>query len=476
LLLALTLMVVVAVPGLLCPARAGATEMLDQSQTAPSTGVFLVGGGMQMSQIVTANIYGTLHRVSLYLDNLYDTDPVTVSIQTVIGGEPSGNEIGHGEIPASAFPPYDQPGWVDAIINGGVLIAPGTQYAIVVFSAGAIQWYYSGDVYSRGYMLVNSGGGWSSLSTADAMFQTYVIPDVLDQAAYVGDIWGEPHGLKMMAQTFTAGLSGVLDRVNVGLNIVAYQSYPRSYIDASIQTVNGGYPSGVVIGQGSFPTDLIPFAPPTWITIPISGAVVTAGTQYALVLNDPTGEFVWLNGGYGGVDPYPGGHMLFSNGYGWTVEPVDADFETYVATPLAFAPPPPPATITPCSSGVCPAVIASVTPKDSTARVTSTVQFQERPDGTVHGILNFNDSRTGDLALKGCVTDSTACLLTVTTFDCADEHAITVAGTYTPRGETAADYLLTLSGVRDGIGTFTLTVGDYTYTLTRHGIVDVTCP
>jgi hypothetical protein len=78
--------------------------------------------------------------------------------------------------------------------------------------------------------------------------------------------------------------------------------------------------------------------------------------------------------------------------------------------------------------------------------------------------------------LQGCATQSAACRLTVTTFACTDQHAITVAGTYTPKEETAGNYLLTLSGIRGGIGTLTLTAGDSTYTLTRKGIVDVTCP
>jgi hypothetical protein len=66
--------------------------------------------------------------------------------------------------------------------------------------------------------------------------------------------------------------------------------------------------------------------------------------------------------------------------------------------------------------------------------------------------------------------------LTVTTFACTDQHAITVAGTYKPPRGTAGEYQLSLSGVRDGIGTFTLTAGDYTYTLSHNGIVNVTCP
>jgi hypothetical protein len=57
-----------------------------------------------------------------------------------------------------------------------------------------------------------------------------------------------------------------------------------------------------------------------------------------------------------------------------------------------------------------------------------------------------------------------------------DQNTITVNGIYTPKGENDNYYELNLSGAKNEIGTFTLTVGNYTYTLTRQGIVDVTCP
>lgn len=51
-----------------------------------------------------------------------------------------------------------------------------------------------------------------------------------------------------------------------------------------------------------------------------------------------------------------------------------------------------------------------------------------------------------------------------------------VAGTYTPRGGTATGYQLTLSGAANGPGTFSLMTGDYSFTVTLEGIVNVTCP
>jgi hypothetical protein len=483
--------------GLLYPASARAAETLDQSQTvsqSPTT----VYNDTQQAQIFTAGLYGTLDRVSLRLENWSASPPsgavLNVSVQTVIAGVPSGKQIGSGTIPLNAIPPLGSPGWVDVTIHGAVVHA-GTQYALVLQTSiwnADVTWWFAYTSYAGGEMAFNDGNTWSLSETNNFTFQTYVVPDAVDQSNPAGA--DQVFVTAMEGQTFTAGQSGVLDRVGVLLE----NFYARAPLQASIQTVTGGFPSGIVIGQGSIPASWSsgPWYP-GWVDVDISDAVVTAGTQYALVLQGGSGQFTWS---FAPSETYTGGDMVRNDGDGWRAENIpgyptaDAVFKTYVAPSFTYEPPPPPATITPCSLGVCPAVSGSVTPKDSTARVTSNVQFQELPNGTIHGILNFNDSKTGNFVLEGCTTTSAACRLTVTTFACTDQHAITVAGTYTPNGETTSNYLLTLSGVTDGMGTFTLTVaspiatfqgggphavanlvGDYTYTLAHKGIVDVTC-
>jgi hypothetical protein len=485
----LTLVLVCALPGLMHSewARA-ADEVIDQEQTRPCTDVWKIGGGYrpEMAQIVTAAWHGVTYRVGLYLENVSATGSVLVSIQTVIGGKPSGIEIGRGKIPVDSLPPYGEPDWVNVII-GNVPVVPGTQYAIVLSSAnGTIQWYACGDVYPRGFMLANDGNGWISWPVADAMFRTWVIPDQLDQSQGSEGPSNTYYNGVQVGQTFTAGLSGFLDRVLVFLQNATVTQPCIDPIQVTIQTVTEeGYPSGKVIGYGSIPCSSLPTVRPGPVTASIIGASVSAGTQYALVLKQPRGggAFMWpMWPDYDGNSSYPGGTMVYNDGGGWYgAVPLDgagdAVFETFVAQPIMFSPPPsPPLASTTCSGGVCPVATATITPADSTAQITSNVQFRARQNGTVQGILSFNDSRTGDVALHGCTTDSTACRLTVTTFACTDDHAITIKGTYTPRGETETYYELNLSGVKKEIGTFTLTVGNDTYTLTRDGIVDVTCP
>jgi len=472
----------------LFPASAGADDTLDQSQPVSQSSQ-TVSYSIPRAQIFTAGAYGTLDRVSLRLENYWSSLPsgaeLIVSVQTVIGGLPSGKQIGSGHIALSAIPAYESGGdWVDVGIRGA-LVQARTQYALVlqtnVWNANVNWWWAyegatSGSSYTGGEMAFNDGTSWISEENYDFTFKTYVIPDTLDQyqlSIYKYD-WTDK-----WAQIFTAGISGVLDRVWV---FVRY----NETIDVTIETVNGGYPSGTVIGQGTWEgsTNILTGS---WIDVGISGGTtVTAGTQYAIILHaDPYANPYGLEWFYTmEEDAYPQGYML-NEGYdgNWKVftdlsgeYTANAAFKTYVVQPLLYASRPVPATITPCSSGVCPAVSGSVTPPDSTARVTSNVQFKELPDGKVHGILNFNDSRTGNFVLKGCTTSSNACLLTVTTFACTDEHTIEIRGTYNSKKEPAGNYQLKLNGVKDGIGTFSLTAGSYTYTLTHEGIVDVTCP
>lgn len=89
--------------------------------------------------------------------------------------------------------------------------------------------------------------------------------------------------------------------------------------------------------------------------------------------------------------------------------------------------------IQPCANDVCPEVSGSFTQADFTGGVTGHFSFRERTDETVKGVLNFTDQRPDGLVLRGYITDSAACRLTVRAFSCLDEHT-TVNGTYTPKG------------------------------------------
>jgi Ca2+-binding RTX toxin-like protein len=116
------------------------------------------------------------------------------------------------------------------------------------------------------------------------------------------------------AQTFTAGLSGVLDQADLKLYKLGT---PPDPVNVEIRDTSAGIPGTTVLATGTIPTSAITttgtgeFASVTFAT----PALVTAGTLYALVAYAPgTGSDVvsWFD--QSGGDPYPSGGYFFSNG------------------------------------------------------------------------------------------------------------------------------------------------------------------
>jgi hypothetical protein len=196
LLLPLILALVIAVPGLLRPASASASEMIDQSQTVSQSST-TVSWNFPRAQIFTAGITGDLTRVSLRLENFTSTPPpgaaLFISVQTVSGGLPSGEQIGTGKILLNAIPAYRSGGdWVDVDLSGDPLlwigykpyVNAGVQYALVlqvsVWNAN-VNWWYAGQSaygssYTFGEMALNNGSGWIVDTRFDFTFKTYVEP------------------------------------------------------------------------------------------------------------------------------------------------------------------------------------------------------------------------------------------------------------------------------------------------------------
>lgn len=143
------------------------------------------------------------------------------------------------------------------------------------------------------------------------------------------------------AQTFTAGITGQLDQVDLKLQGMSL----TTALTVQIRDGSGTGPGGTVLASTTIPTSAAPvsaaFVPATFTT----PASVTAGTQYAIVaMNDSVGWF-WEAGTASG-SPYPGG-KFYGSASGppamgtWTQGNADADFEfkTYVAPPVVTPPP-----------------------------------------------------------------------------------------------------------------------------------------
>jgi hypothetical protein len=145
------------------------------------------------------------------------------------------------------------------------------------------------------------------------------------------------------AQTFTAGITGALDRVDLHLKQGGAENAP---LTVQIRNAPGGFVGETVLTSrsvGGVGTD------PSGSLVPIvfgSPPPVVAGTPYAIVVYSTT-SVGYYNWGFSDVDPYPLGRVTEStdpfpaSGASFTnVGHVGEDFafRTYVAPPTAATP------------------------------------------------------------------------------------------------------------------------------------------
>ncbi len=146
-------------------------------------------------------------------------------------------------------------------------------------------------------------------------------------------VWGSVRA----AQSFTAGISGDLDQVDL---LLARSGSPGD-LAVEIQTMAGGVPSGTVLASETVPAASVTSSY-TWISVPLSPvAPSSAGVQYAIVLSAPSSiiaidRYDWaVTGG----DPYAAGTQLSSldGGANWIAgDPNnDSNFKTYVGDSTA---------------------------------------------------------------------------------------------------------------------------------------------
>lgn len=128
------------------------------------------------------------------------------------------------------------------------------------------------------------------------------------------------------AQTFTAGMTGALDRIDVDLTSSIYGDGP---VGIELRTVSGGVPSSTVLAS-ALTSDPIAEG---WNTVTFATPPrVLAGTQYAIVATNSGSEVDWLLSS--NTNPYAGGTNFtdFGDGAGWASNFPDYDltFKTYV--------------------------------------------------------------------------------------------------------------------------------------------------
>jgi hypothetical protein len=149
-----------------------------------------------------------------------------------------------------------------------------------------------------------------------------------------------------VAQTFTAGIGGRLDQVDVAVSRAGASTQP---LQVEIRAVTGGAPSNApALASAAVAAASIPLsANPSFVSVPFaSPASVDAGTQYAIVVSTSSCGFVncyvWGAGPTG--SSYASGSGFQSGDSGATWPPLNAfgstdlAFKTYVArVPTAAA-------------------------------------------------------------------------------------------------------------------------------------------
>jgi len=157
----------------------------------------------------------------------------------------------------------------------------------------------------------------------------------LDQSQENADAGSYYDEFQWLGQTFTAGLSGKLDRLEVGMTAASNPIYATT-VDIRTTTASG-MPSETILGSVDVPLGSLVAG---WNSIDFStqNISITAGTVYAMVFRKKDGGGTtptnWLNYQFGD-DPYPDGEYCWwstSNPvwYDPSIVESDVQFRTYV--------------------------------------------------------------------------------------------------------------------------------------------------
>jgi hypothetical protein len=150
-------------------------------------------------------------------------------------------------------------------------------------------------------------------------------------------------------QTFTAGLSGTMDKVSLKLLYEPGSHRYHSDLVVEVQSVDSsGQPSGQVLSSTTVPYAFITEDVNTWIDITLAQPVeVSENTKYALVLkgsvcyrclisSDPTSEPSHYYAAVTSDPPYPRGELyskVNTPDGPWNLQSSDLVFRTYVSPP-----------------------------------------------------------------------------------------------------------------------------------------------
>jgi len=178
----------------------------------------------------------------------------------------------------------------------------------------------------------------------------FLMPNLLLAQPVIDQSFTSPHNASVfinecctfVAQTFTAGVSGTLDGVNIDV-ASNNNTYP---LHVAINTVTiSGEPSSTILGD----TTLSPNSAPPSLLITFPQLInIAAGVQYAIVVNyqgAPSADVGQTQGAWygaaGNYNYYPGGDVYGSvDGSSWFSFSegfyADVHFQTYVSVPITL--------------------------------------------------------------------------------------------------------------------------------------------
>lgn len=260
---------------------------------------------------------------------------ITVSIRAVDGShKPTGSDLCSGTVTIGSLPQingiaqhYGANPWTTIQFTSSAAIASGTEYAIVVRSAGSNYIFWTGTTAGETGVIcgsINSGSSWTTNSTWDACFQTYsnfALQDSFGTGSETGLSLG---GVYWGGQSFTPSTTCLVKSVSVRMKKTGTMGTSAIL---SIRDAAAGIPSGADrsvaviqsadIGSGAF----------AWYDFVLDTPYkLTGSTQYTFVVRDPNGTYPSFELGMTeDANGYANGTKLYSTNSGGAWSAVGAE-------------------------------------------------------------------------------------------------------------------------------------------------------
>ena len=340
--------VALALPLLFAPTVAAAVnpQPPDTIATSPTWNISFVPGNTVAQTFTTPNKVERLDYVEIFMTS---TNGGTVEAW-VKAGAPGTSGISGTDVTA-AVPPGAQNLWIDLTPPTGIILAANSQYSVMFrvtdgTNTTKVQGNSNGSLYTGGAAYAYDGAAWNTpaggIGDLSVTILMSPLPGTLDQQQNTHD---HSVGYIVMAQTFTAGVSGTIKAVSLwteGAESSTELSVEICSVSEGIDctppagnAVQPALDTGVLAVSASV---LIPGGIDQWFDFVFSTPpTVVAGTQYAIVTTANAGWCGSTSNAYGG------GSALNGSGGGWSSingDPVyDLAFQTFVTPNGATAPP-----------------------------------------------------------------------------------------------------------------------------------------